>query len=78
MEILNTSVNAFLSIGTDAEVRAVLTQDATGQKAVYVGIVWWGYDTDKADQQIAANGSKQTYTQALAYFPGLKFENYRA
>lgn len=50
-------------------INAVLTRDAVGQFAVYVGI--------GSDEFVAGVGQKQTYKRALNYYSGLKKEEYR-
>jgi hypothetical protein len=65
---------------------AVLTEDASGQLAVYIGISGNldpdsdGYSghRDSAAEYIAAKGNKQTYKQALYYFPSIRESEYRA
>lgn len=71
---------------TGTDLLAVLTTDAQGLKAVYVG-GWEPCDTEsecyqplrqRAAEWIAAHGEKQGYQRALNYFPDLKEEEYRA
>ena len=48
---------------------AILTKDAMGQFAVYVGI--------GSNEFVAKHGTKQTYKKTLNYYPHLKKEEYR-
>ena len=51
------------------ELNAILTEDAVGQYAVYVGV--------GSDEFVKKHGQKQTYERALNYYPFLKEEEYR-
>lgn len=66
---------------------AVCVHDPLPNKfAVYLGIVQlpsldnqaaYNKAREQAAQWVAFNGVKQSYQKALAYFPGLKAEDYR-
>ena len=51
------------------EIKAVLTEDAIGEHAVYVGI--------GSDEWVMRYGAKLPYKEAKFHFPGLKEDNYR-
>lgn len=73
-EIVNTYKPMLPKEGPDGKIEhvtinAVLTKDAVGQLAVYVGI--------GSDEFVARQGQKQSYERALNYYPFLEKEDYR-
>ena len=70
---------------TDDTLVAVLTCGAAGDEAVYVAMADWPADRidDLTDlrlsilQRVADSGTKQTFNEALTYFPGLYRADYR-
>lgn len=82
MVICNTYCPAVPTFGVKAEFMAVCTRDDNGQYAVYIGLVPAGTANDtqrreEASWLIAGSGSKQTYKNALHYFPVLAEDDYR-
>jgi len=85
--IVNTyhfSLPAFDILGRvgSSSLLAVLTRDVADQYACYIAIV----ETDHLDydaarermaEKVAASGVKQTWKQALAYFPCIPEDQYR-
>ena len=62
---------------------AVLTEDDIGQRAVYISIAPDGTAEDEVlryrfNEWTASAGAKQSYKQALYYFPMLREATYRA
>ena len=88
MNIINTYCPCFPTQSPGATFMAVLTQGSAKDFAVYVGIVnlrepkgaqdevYEGQRVDAA-HWVAAHGSKQTYKEALAFFPRLTEKEYR-
>jgi hypothetical protein len=89
MNVVNTYHKTIPANTADgfAHIMAVLTVDATGKFACYVGgikpINYADKDAmhkrDLAAQYVAAHGDKQTFQQtACNYFPDVKQSDYRA
>ena len=73
MKIENTYNLSIPTEGTDefttTRLTAVLTKDCQGRNAVYIGI--------GSPDFIIEHGLKQSYREALSYFPGLEEGEYR-
>lgn len=85
MHVVNTYVPGIPSQAEGIYFMAVLTSgDETQQDyAVYIGLVGLTdvcseEQRDRAAHWVAFNGTKQSYSKALAYFPSLDEEKYRA
>ena len=77
MNIINTQPVDYPTV-TNSRVLAVLTQDAAGLYAVYIGIVDKDAVKENASLWVAHNGSKLSYAKALAYFPNIPDAVYRS
>ena len=89
MNVINTYAQTIPHVLTTGHVTndtlahfAVLTQDETGQYAVYCAVVDLLCVTDEElravlAQQVAHKGIKQSYRDAVKYFPNVERDEYR-
>ena len=77
MKVVNTYMPVIPSFVEGHSLLAVCTIDTRGMYAVYIGIVPVMRGRTEMADWVMANGIKQSYNKATAYFPAIPKEMYR-